>query len=528
MAPSFSRGLFGAFVLAVTCVVAGCGGGSTTQPATPPATGSTPTPTPSPTLPAKTTASVVVGASPVTATLGPIASGISGVGVSGTVTFPATTGGTATFSMVFSTSPSPAPAVQNRLRRALDVCTSCQITGVAYLSVSSSANASFLTTPTFTFYFLEPVPAGTQAYIAFCPTACQSGEWAAELGPVTIGGSTTTATFPNANLPTSFTAPGPSFIALFTATGSVLTPGPTPTATPTAKPTATPTPGVTPTPTPTPNPSSLSCAAKPTSKHLYVVLDEGLTAGGSSSIPLNSYALPLTSSSTPTALQNISPGGAYMTFDPSCNLYLTEYTGVVNEYASPFTGSPIASYTGAETKNPNAVVINSSGDVFIAENGTGQVLELSSLTGTVVNTISGLNAPAGLALDAAQNLYVGTQNNVTIYAPPYKTAKQTITQLQGVVGLAVDSKNDIFASNGTGSITVLAPPYGTTNTIATITTGVFSALGLALDSNGNLYVANYAQNDSNVNTLTAYAPPYTGAPFATLSGYLPEAVAVGP
>jgi hypothetical protein len=388
---------------------------------------------------------------------------------------------------------------------------------------------SFLTTPTFTFSFLEPVPAGTQAYIAFCPSACVEGEWATELGPVTIGGSTATATFPNANLPTSFTAPGPSFIALFTATGAVVTPGPTPTATPTAKPTSTPLPTNTPAPTATPNPTTLACAARSTSKHLYVILDEGVTAGGSSSIPLNRYALPLTSSSAPTTLQNITPGGAYMTFDPSCsNLYLTEYTGTVNEYASPFTGSAIASYAGVANDNPNGVVVNASGDVFIAENGTNQVIELSSLTGAIVNTISGLSSPAGLAMDSAQNLYVGTQNNVTIYAPPYKVAKQTISQLQGVVGLAVDAKNDIFASNGTGSITVLAPPYGASNTLATITNGVYSALGLALDSSGNLYVANYSTGDNDVSTLTAYAPPYTGAPFATLSGYLPEAVAVGP
>jgi hypothetical protein len=507
-----------ALAFGFACVLAGCGGGSTRL-APPIVGGPTPTPTPAVILPATSSASVVVGPSPVTASFGPISGGVSA-----TVTFPATTSGTATLSMVFSTSPSPAPAVQSGLRRPLDVCSMCQITGIAYLSVSSSSNASFLTTPTFTFSFLEPVPAGTQAYIGFCPTNCTVGQWAAVLGPVTIGGSTSTATFPGANLPATFTAPGPSFIALFTATGAVLTPGPTPTASPTVQPTMTPAPAT----TPTPNPASLSCAARATSKHLYVVLDEGVTAGGGSSIPLVRYDLPLTSSSTPTVLQNVSPGGAYMTFDPSCNLYLTDYSGTVSEYASPYTGSPIATYSATHAANASGVVINASGNVFVAENGANQVLELSSLNGTVVNTITGLSAPSAVALDSAQNLYVGTQNNVTIYAPPYTAAKQTIPQLQGVVGLAVDANNDIFASNGTGSITVVAPPYGTSNTIATITNGVYSALGLALDSAGNLYVANYSQGDSGVSTFTAYASPYTAPPFATVAGYLPEALAVGP
>jgi len=44
-----------------------------------------------------------------------------------------------------------------------------------------------------------------------------------------------------------------------------------------------------------------------------------------------------------------------------------------------------------------------------------------------------------------------------------------------------------------------------------------------VDTLGNVYVPNY-----NGNTITAYAPPYTGAPFATLSGNLPDADAIGP
>jgi hypothetical protein len=248
--------------------------------------------------------------------------------------------------------------------------------------------------------------------------------------------------------------------------------------------------------------------------HLYVNDDLG---------GLVRYALPITSSSPGTQL-NTTSYNVWLAFDPQCNMYLTYYFGAVNEYVAPYTGSPVASYGGAGPTDPYGVAVDGSGNVFIDEDEANQVVELSSITGSVIVTIP-VSGPYSIALDASSNLYIGGTNGIAVYAPPYTAGSPAETILAGtpVLGIAFGPNGDLFAGSNNNTVTVLAPPYGSANIIATITNGVHGPLGLAVDNLGNVYVPNY-----NGNTITAYAPPYTGAPFATLSGGLPDGDAIGP
>jgi hypothetical protein len=248
--------------------------------------------------------------------------------------------------------------------------------------------------------------------------------------------------------------------------------------------------------------------------HLYVNDDLG---------GLVRYALPITSSSQGTQL-NTTSYNVWLAFDPQCNMYLTQFFSSVNEYIFPYTGSAVASYGGAASGDPYGVAVDGMGNVFIAEAEANQVIELSSITGSVITTIS-VTGPYALALDANSNLYIGGSNGIAVYAPFYTAASPTETILAGtpVLGIAFGPNGDLFAGSNNNTVTVLAPPYGNSNVIATITSGVHGPLGLAVDTLGNVYVPNY-----NGNTITAYAPPYTGAPFATLPGDLPDGDAIGP
>ena len=283
------------------------------------------------------------------------------------------------------------------------------------------------------------------------------------------------------------------------------TPAPTKTAAPTATPTAT---AAAPTPTPTATPVSAAC----TGSHLYVNDDFG---------GLFRYSLPLTSSSTGTNLQPASYN-VWVTFDPECNLYLTAYFGAVQKFVSPYTGTAVASYNGSASSDPYGVAVNAAGNVFVAEAEANKVVELASIAGTVTTTIS-VAAPYALALDSSGNLYVGGSAGVSVYAPPYTgSPTKTIATASGVGGLAFDSSGNLFVGSNM-TVTEYAPPYGPTNVTATITNGVNGVLGLAVDSSGNVYVPNYVGGN-----ITAYAPPYTGAPFATIPGSLPDGDAIGP
>ncbi len=249
--------------------------------------------------------------------------------------------------------------------------------------------------------------------------------------------------------------------------------------------------------------------------HLYVNDDTG---------GLVSYLLPITNASTPVYL-NTTYYNVGMTFDPSCNLYLTQYFTAVNKYVAPYTGSSVGSNSTNNGGDPYGVAVNAAGNVFVAYSESNEVLELSSITGTVIETIPA-SSPYALALDASGKLYIGESTGVGIAPPPYTAITSTVLPGKPIGGLAFDSSGDLFAGgnlNGTSFIYVLAPPYGPSNLMATITQGLASPLGLAVDAAGNVYAPNYG-ND----TITAYARPYTGAPFATLPGNLPDGDAIGP
>jgi hypothetical protein len=116
--------------------------------------------------------------------------------------------------------------------------------------------------------------------------------------------------------------------------------------------------------------------------------------------------------------------------------------------------------------------------LFVANTSTNNVTEYASpYTGAPIATISnGVNLPRGLAFDASGDLFVANYNNntVTEYAPPYTGAPiATISNsLSSPYGLAFDASGDLFVANNTNSnVTEYAPPY-TGAPIATISNGV--------------------------------------------------------
>lgn len=75
--------------------------------------------------------------------------------------------------------------------------------------------------------------------------------------------------------------------------------------------------------------------------------------------------------------------------------------------------------------------------------------------------------------------------------------------LQSPWGLAVDSKGYLYVANFDGNNIVVFGPGYTQQTARTITTGISGPTGLALDSFGNLWVAN-SQANGDVGNVTQY------------------------
>lgn len=201
--------------------------------------------------------------------------------------------------------------------------------------------------------------------------------------------------------------------------------------------------------------------------------------------------------------------------------------------------APVRAQTQATTLPlvlPAAIAFDAQGNLYFAETGNHTVLKLSAagvitpVAGNGVQGFSGdngpataaeLDSPAGLALDAAGNLYIADSHNHRVRevaaatgtittiagtgAPGYSGdgGLATMAQLDLPTALAVDLAGDVYAADtdnhrvrriaaSTGDISTVAgngvEAFAGDNGLATAAS-IDSPNGLALDSAGNLYLA---------------------------------------
>jgi streptogramin lyase len=105
-----------------------------------------------------------------------------------------------------------------------------------------------------------------------------------------------------------------------------------------------------------------------------------------------------------------------------------------------------------------------------------------------------------------------TANTVTVYSERTQTWSTPVTSMDGYSTIFDPSGNLWTANANANSVTEFAPPYtGAPKT--TITNGIDIPQSLAMDSNGNLFVTNVGGLPAY---LQEYAPPYTSAPVLSI------------
>ena len=203
-----------------------------------------------------------------------------------------------------------------------------------------------------------------------------------------------------------------------------------------------------------------------------------------------------------TSASNLnSPYG--LAFDSSGNLWVADLlNGRVLEFAAPFSTNEAASVVIGEPNfaasndevnkaglnAPNALAFDSSGNLWIVDGH--RVLEYSAPFSTheaaslvigqntftnssVVTTSTGVDSPDGIAFDSSGNLWIadGGNNRVLEYKAPFSTFE--------AASLVIGQAN--FTSSGTSPVT---------NPTATNLT---QPAGIAFDSSGNLWVADFGE-----------------------------------
>jgi hypothetical protein len=196
------------------------------------------------------------------------------------------------------------------------------------------------------------------------------------------------------------------------------------------------------------------------------------------------------------------------------------YSTLESNGASVSTSLPNTSYTA-----PRALGVDTLGNLWVAENNTPVVAELSAATDNVIGTFTTSLAPFSLAIDKSNNVWYGVNQLFELQASNGYT-NVTFSPKSTFNGppksIAVDQNQNIYTAGTTivgvfpNSGTVSAPVYTSGSFQATLTGGATNALGVAMDSAGNAWAASnlgifeVQPSGSPISGLTIAS----GAPFA--------------
>jgi serine/threonine protein kinase, bacterial len=187
--------------------------------------------------------------------------------------------------------------------------------------------------------------------------------------------------------------------------------------------------------------------------------------------------------------------------------------------ASAQTVLPITGLNG-----PAGVAVDNAGTVYIADTGNGRVLTLATDASSATELpFSGLSNPSGVAVDSERSVYVtnvGNNEVLKLSAGASSTTELHATGLNAPHSVAVDTAKDLFIVDGANRVLKLSA--GSISTTELPFTGLSNPAGVAVDSAGTVYVTDTGNN--RVLKLTANSATPTALPFTGLSN--PAGVAV--
>jgi streptogramin lyase len=201
--------------------------------------------------------------------------------------------------------------------------------------------------------------------------------------------------------------------------------------------------------------------------------------------------------------------------------------------------TPVAGFTGGGLNVPVVVAIDTSGNVWVTNGGTGanSITELGSTgvkSGSPI-TGGGLDQPGDIVVDASGNLWIGDENSnsLSVYDP---TTKEFISGASGYsggglnvpYGIAIDGAGNVWVANyGAGGSGNSISEFTSSGAAITSSSGYQGGLSIpydiAVDSAGSVWVTN-AGNSSITKFVGAASPVVTPIVANLLSPYSAHAV----
>ena len=233
---------------------------------------------------------------------------------------------------------------------------------------------------------------------------------------------------------------------------------------------------------------------------------------------VHQYALPLTVGELPT-LSFAAPHATAIALDKTGDVVISRDDGDLVYFELPTLPTSVATATittGASATGQSVFGTDSNcyvaSSVAIADVFTPPFTSTSVPSKSITGT--GVTAATGAAFDTQNNFYLTNQTTSTtsglvVFAPPYSTVKASTIAVTGQYQQLAASDTEVFVSNsGTpGTVDAYLMPLTVDSAPEySIVTGINKPNGLAIDTSGNLYVANTGNS-----TVTMYSPPFSAA-----------------
>ena len=177
----------------------------------------------------------------------------------------------------------------------------------------------------------------------------------------------------------------------------------------------------------------------------------------------------------------------------------------------------LMSVYGVTGEGPNALVMDSSGNVYTANSKSDNVTRITSEGYVQVVGVTG-KQPMGIALDDEGNVYTSNFGDSTVT----KITPEGVSSVLGTtgrtpIGIRADAAGNVYTSNYLDSTVTKITPAGVSSVLARTGT---HPLGIILDRAGNVFTANEGSN-----SITKITPEGVATTLGT-TGAWPQAIAM--